>query len=54
MKQSGEIPECYKDCPIICIPTGPIVDEVDGDCSELDESDSELKLSEYEACLSAS
>lgn len=43
---SGEIPECCKDCPIICIPTGPIVDEVDGDCSELDEPDSELKLSE--------
>ena len=43
---SDEIPECCKDCPIICIPTGPIVDEVEGDCSELDEPDSELKLSE--------
>ena len=43
---SDEIPECCKDCLIICIPTQPIVDEVDGDGPELDEPDSKLKLSE--------
>ena len=51
---SGEISEFCKDCLIICIPAAPVVDEVDGDCPELDEPDSELKPSEYEAYLSAS
>ena len=51
---SGETSEFCKDCLIICIPAAPVVDEVDGDCPELDEPDSELKPSEYEAYLSAS
>ena len=51
---SGEISEFCKDRLIICIPATPVVDEVDGDCPELDELDSELKPSEHVACLSAS
>jgi len=51
---SGEISEFCKDCLIICIPATPVVGEVDGDCPQWNEPDSELKPSEYEARLSAS
>ena len=50
---SGEISKFCKECLIICIPATPVVDEGDGDCPMLDETDSELKPSQHEACLSA-
>ena len=48
---SGEISDFCKDCLIICIPVTPDGDVEDEGPLELDESDSEQKLSESEVQL---
>ena len=40
---SGETSDFSKDRLITCIPATSVIGEADGDCPELDESDSELK-----------